>query len=143
MLKGFDEASEDSTLSASPNALALYNPVLEMSKHGFGFDKFPSPAIAKKADLMGAIAASLPPTLIFHGVNDRVVPVEASVQFAKKMKKKKNFCEVVLYEGQGHGFFNFNVSFDLYQGTLLTLDDFLVSQGFIEPDPDAGASDGM
>jgi hypothetical protein len=43
----------------------------------------------------------------------------------------------VVYEGQGHGFFNFNVSFDIYQATLNVMDDFLVGQGFIEPDPDA------
>ena len=137
MLKGFDEASEDTSLSPAPNALALFNPVLDTTKHGFGFDKFPTPALAKKADLMGAIDRGLPPMIIFHGSTDRVLPIDNSVVFAKKVKKKKNFCEVVVYEGQGHGFFNFNVSFDLYQGTLLTLDDFLVSQGFIEPDPDA------
>jgi hypothetical protein len=52
------------------------------------------------------------------------------------MKKKKNACELVVYEGQGHGFFNFNVSFELYQGTLNVMDDFLVAQGFIEPNPE-------
>jgi hypothetical protein len=39
------------------------------------------------------------------------------------------------YEGQGHGFFNLNVSFELYQGTLMAMDDFLIAQGFIENDP--------
>jgi acetyl esterase len=75
--------------------------------------------------------------VMFHGTADRVVPFDTSVEFAKKMKKKKNQCELVVYEGQGHGFFNFNVSFDLYQGTLNVMDDFLVSQGFIEPNPEA------
>ena len=44
--------------------------------------------------------------------------------------------DLVVYEGQGHGFFNFNVSFQLYQGTLNVVDDFLVTQGFIEPNPE-------
>jgi acetyl esterase/lipase len=110
--------------------------VLDTSKKGFGFDRFPSPDIAKRASLMNAIAPGLPPTVIFHGTQDRVVPFDTSFEFARKMKKKKNACELVDYEGQGHGFFNFNVSFDLYQGTLNVMDDFLVTQGFIEADPE-------
>ena len=136
LLKDFDEPGEDPAIPAEPNALVLFNPVLDTGKKGFGPDRFPDLATAKKADLMGAIRAGMPPTLMFHGTNDRVVPIDTTLAFAKKAKKKKNFCEVVVYEGQGHGFFNFNVSFELYQGTLLTIDDFLVDQGFIEPDPE-------
>ena len=47
----------------------------------------------------------------------------------------------MVFEGQGHGFFNFNVSFELYQSTLLAVDDFLVAQGFIEADPEGRAMD--
>ena len=136
MLKEFDEPGEDPAISCSPNAMVLFNPVLDTSKNGFGFDKFASPDIAKKANLMNAIRPGLPPSVMFHGTQDRVVPFDTSYEFARKMKKKKNACELVVYEGQGHGFFNFNVSFDLYQGTLNATDDFLVSQGFIEPNPE-------
>ncbi|WP_009963706.1 alpha/beta hydrolase [Verrucomicrobium spinosum] len=136
MVQGFDEPGEDASISCAPNALALFNPVLDTSKKGFGHDRFLHPDEAKKANLMAAIAPHLPPTLIFHGTHDRVVPFEISEEFVRKMKKKKNVCELMVYEGQGHGFFNFNVSFDLYQGTLNALDDFLVTQAFIEHDPD-------
>lgn len=137
MLKEFDEAGEDLSIPCAPNAMALFNPVLDTSKKGFGFDRFPSPEVAKRANLFNAIAPGLPPSVIFHGTQDRVVSFDASFDFAKRMKKKKNQCELVVYEGQGHGFFNFNVSFDIYQGTLNALDDFLVGQGFIEPNPEA------
>jgi acetyl esterase len=136
MLKNFDEAGEDQAISCAPNALALFNPILDTSKKGFGFDRFPDPEMAKRANLAVAYAPGLPPSVIFHGTHDRVVPYEASVDFAKRMKKKKNVCELMTYEGQGHGFFNFNVSFDMYQSTLNVLDDFLVGQGFIEADPE-------
>jgi acetyl esterase/lipase len=136
LLNDFDEPGEDPMISCAPNSLVLFNPVLDTSKKGFGFDRFPSPDIAKRASLMNAIAPGLPPTVIFHGTQDRVVPFDTSFEFARKMKKKKNACELVDYEGQGHGFFNFNVSFDLYQGTLNVMDDFLVTQGFIEADPE-------
>ncbi len=136
MLRDFDEKGEDLSISCAPNALALFNPVLDTSKKGFGFDRFPTPEQAKRANLFNAIGPGLPPSIIFHGTQDRVVSFDASFDFARRMKKKKNICELVVYEGQGHGFFNFNVSFDIYQGTLNALDDFLVGQGFIEPNPD-------
>ncbi|MEY4483030.1 MAG: hypothetical protein RL693_482 [Verrucomicrobiota bacterium] len=136
MLKDFDEPGEDLSLPCTPNALVLYNPILDTSKKGFGFDRFPTPDQAKKANLTASIAKGLPPSVIFHGTHDRVLPIDTSAAFAHKMKKKKNHCEFHSYEGQGHGFFNFNVSFDFYQSTLNVLDDFLVAQGFIEPDPD-------
>jgi acetyl esterase/lipase len=136
MLSGFDEAGEDGSISCAPNALALFNPVLDTSKRGFGHDRFINPDDAKRANLMAAIGPGRPPSLLFHGTHDRVVPFETTEEFVRKMKKKKNVCELMVYEGQGHGFFNFNVSFETYQATLLALDDFLVGQGFIEHDPD-------
>ncbi|MFZ4766266.1 MAG: alpha/beta hydrolase [Roseimicrobium sp.] len=139
MLKEFDEPGEDAMISCAPNSLALFNPVLDTSKRGYGFDKFPSADLAKRANLMNAIVPGLPPTVLFHGTTDRVVPFDTSFEFARKMKKKKNPCDLVVYEGQGHGFFNFNVSFELYHGTLNILDDFLVAQGFVEPNPEGRA----
>jgi acetyl esterase len=136
MLNEFDEPGEDPAISCAPNAMVLFNPVLDTSKRGFGFERFPNPDAAKRASLMNAIRPGLPPSVMFHGTQDRVVPFDTSYEFARKMKKKKNACELVVYEGQGHGFFNFNVSFDLYQGTLNVMDEFLVTQGFIEPNPE-------
>lgn len=131
----FDEAGEEATTPCSPNALVLFNPVVDTSKKGFGFDRFPTPDLAKKANLTAAIGPNLPPSILFHGTQDRVVPYDASAYFAKRMRKKKNRCELHTYEGLGHGFFNFNVSFEVYQSTLNALDAFLVEEGFIEHDP--------
>jgi len=139
MLKGFDEDGEDHAISCAPNVLGLFNPILDTSKKGFGFDRFPTPDLAKKSNLSVSYAPGLPPSVIFHGTADRVLPYETSFVFAKKMKRKRNICDLHTYEGQGHGFFNFNVSFDMYQATLNVLDDFLVSQGFIEADPESRA----
>jgi len=68
---------------------------------------------------MNAIAPGLPPSSMFHGPSDRVVPFETSLEFSRKMKKKKNPCELVVTKVRGTGFLSIsNVSFQLYQGTL-------------------------
>lgn len=138
LLPGFDEPGEDTSISAAPNALVLFNPVLDTSKSGFGLDRFPNPNLAKDAHLIRAIQPGFPPMLILHGTGDRVVPFDGSYEFSKKSSKKKNFCRLLAFEGQGHGFFNFNLSFEMYEQTLMAMDDFLVELGFIEPDPNAG-----
>jgi acetyl esterase len=120
-----------------PNALVLFNPVLDTSKHGFGLDRFPDPASAKKHNLIRAIRKELPPTLIMHGTADRVVPFNGSYTYARKASRKKNLCRLVEFEGAGHGFFNFNVSFERYEATLLAMDEFFVKLHLIQPDPDS------
>ncbi len=137
MLQGPDEPAEDLSVSCAPNCMVLFSPVLDTSKTGFGHDRFPTPEMAKQSNLFNAIVKGLPPLLVFHGTTDRVVPYETSALFVKKMKKKKNTAEIVAYEGQGHGFFNLNVSFEMYQSTLMAMDDFFVAQGFIENDPES------
>lgn len=137
MLPGPDEPDEDRAISCAPNALVLFSPVLDTSKKGFGHDRFPTPGDAARANLFSGIRRGLPPLLVFHGTSDRVVPYETSELFVRKMKRKKNAAEIVAHEGQGHGFFNLNVSFEQYQSTLMAMDDFLIGQGFIENDPEA------
>jgi acetyl esterase len=123
-------------LAAVPNALVLFNPVLDTSaKTGFGFDRFPDAASAKQYNLVNGIRKYLPPTLIMHGTADRVVPCYGSQVYAKKAARKKNVCRLLEFEGVGHGFFNFNVSFENYEATLLAIDQFFVELGLIEEDP--------
>lgn len=138
MLPGYDDPEDDSSISPAPNALVLFNPVLDTTKSGFGFDRFPDSAAAKAANLLKAIAKGLPPMLIMHGTADRVVPFEGSYTFARRMARKKNKCRLIEFEAQGHGFFNFNLSFEMYEATLMAIDEFLTEAGFIEPDPEAG-----
>jgi acetyl esterase len=132
----FDDPDDHCETSCAPNALILFSPVLDISKKGFGLGAFSDSASAKKANPLKAIRSGLPPMLLFHGGSDSLVPLSGSQRFSKKMKRKKNFCELVEFGGAPHSFFNLNVNDELYYATVDAADAFLVSLGFLSPSTD-------
>lgn len=139
VLQGFDEPGEPAETSPAPNACVLFNPIMDTwSRKAFGPERWKDNASRKAADLIRAIKRGFPPMLIMHGSDDRVVPFAGTYEFARKSARKKNICKLIEFEGKGHGFFNFNVSFDMYEATLNAMDSFFVELGLIEADPDAG-----
>ena len=76
--------------------------------------------------------AGVPPTIIFHGKGDTTVPFKSAEQFARVMQKAGNRCELVGYEDEPHGFFNYGRSENSYfEATLVSLERFLVSLGYL------------
>jgi len=136
MLKDFT-GDKDATVSFRPNALVLFNPALDLTpivenekrearwRERLGADvKDLSPALHVKP---GA-----PPTIIFHGKADRLILYPRMEAFAKAMKAAGNRCELVGFEGQGHGFFNYGRDGDKYfTETMRSADHFLVSLGYL------------
>jgi acetyl esterase/lipase len=134
MLDGYDEPGEgEDGFSATPDAMVLYSPAVDTTPGGFGFERFANRAAAKRASLLRAVRKGLPPTLVFHGTADRVVPFTGVKRFCRKMRWKRNRCQLVPFEGQGHGFFNFNVDPRAYEATTTAADRFLVGLGFLDP----------
>jgi dienelactone hydrolase len=71
---------------------------------------------------------------VFLGEKDHLVPVETAKYYKTVMDKVKSRCDLFLYEGQGHGFFNYkNLAF--YKKTVSETDTFLQSIGFLSTDP--------
>ncbi len=133
-LPGFDEPGEATTVSARPNALILFNPVVNTSASGYGAEKLGAQAIA--ASPVHHITKNLPPTLIFHGTADTTVPYENVQEFQAKMLAAGNRCELTPFEDQGHGFFNYKEqNQENYLKTVVLADKFLVSLGFVDPLP--------
>jgi acetyl esterase/lipase len=52
------------------------------------------------------VSANTPPTLIFHGDADPIVPLQQSQIFIEKLKQNKVPCELVVKHGAGHGWGN-------------------------------------
>lgn len=151
-LPGFDEPGEDKAVNSVPNALILFNPVLVLAPmdgltlEGFGTKVGKERLGAEPAELSPAhhVKAGTPPTIIFHGKADETVPYNSAEAFATAMKKCGNRCELVGYEGQGHGFFNFGRGDGrYYRETLAAADAFLVSLAYLPPPADAQPNRGQ
>ncbi len=140
MVDGFEDNAGEALLSCVPDAMVLFSPIVDLSKKGYGFERFADINEAKRYDPTRFIRKSLPPMLIFQGSSDRVVPSASVAKFAKRMKRKKNVCEIEIFQGKGHGFFNFNVDVVSYEATISGADRFLVEQGFFDPSEDDDGS---
>ncbi len=133
----FDDPEDVKEISCAPNALVLFDPVFDVhSKTGFGVDRFPDAVTAKDASLIRHARKGLPPTILFHGAQDRLIPLGTSRKWARKMRWRRNPCELVAYDACGHSFFNFNVHPRLYESTINQADQFLVNLGMLPPDED-------
>jgi acetyl esterase/lipase len=132
---GPEEPAENGKLSSTPNALILFNPVLDTTEQGYGAKNF-------KPDQQTALSPShhvrkgLPPTIIFHGTADTTVPFENAERFTRLMTAAGNPCTLVPFEGKGHGFFNGQLSRPASDGadyavTMRLATEFLTALGYI------------
>lgn len=125
-------ASDDITVSCIPNALVLFNPVFDNGPGGYGFDRI-GEAYPGFSPLHN-IRPGAPPSIVFLGTEDPLIPVETGEYFAKVMERVGSRCDLHLYEGQKHGFFNYN-NFEYYRCTAVEADVFLQSLGYLLPLP--------
>ncbi len=76
------------------------------------------------------------PGIVFHGKADTTVPYDSIECFAAKSKRLGNRCELVGYDGQKHGFFNYrNGPTEQFLDTLRRTDEFLASLGWLKGPP--------
>ena len=118
---GFDTAGEDQKVSAVPNALVLFFPVIDTSKTGYGNAKLGE----RWRELSPAhnVRPGLPPTLVFHGTGDTTTPFPGARLFADEMKKAGNVIQLDVNEGGIHGYL-FGTR-ELYEDTLAKTEGFL------------------
>ena len=133
LVSGFNHLNDDRSVSCVPDALVLFNPVFDNGPGGYGYERV-SEAYQQFSPLHN-LKFGAPPTLIFLGTEDDLVPVETAEYYCKVMEKVGSQCELKLYQGEGHGFFNY-LNFENYRQTMLETDDFLQSLGYIQPFPE-------
>jgi len=125
-VKGFNEPGEDTSISCVPNALVLFNPVYDNSTKGYGYDRVKD--YWQQFSPMHNIKKSTPPTIVFLGTKDKLIPVETAKKYKELMEKAGVRNDLHIYEGQKHGFFN-KIK---YKETLQQADKFLVSLGYLK-----------
>jgi acetyl esterase/lipase len=131
---GLESEDENVKISSKPDALILFNPVFDNGPNGYGYEYFKERY--QEISPLHNIRPGVPPAIIFLGTNDSNIPVATAEDFAFRMKKDGNRCDLRLYEGQEHGFFNANKGgFKMYSETLLETENFLMSLGYIEGPP--------
>lgn len=132
VIEGFNEEGEDLSVSCIPDALVLFNPVFDNGPGGYGFERIGEQY--KDFSPLHNIREGMPPAIVFLGTEDKLIPVETARYFKTVMVKVGSSCELFLYEGEGHGFFNFG-NYELYADTRDKAAEFLISTGIIR-DPD-------
>lgn len=133
---GLDQSGEDLTISSKPDALLLFNPVFDNGPGGFGFDACGGEARYREISPIHNIRVGAPPTIVFLGTNDKLIPITTAKRFKNLMEAAGSRCDLHLFEGQGHGFFNKGKNDDLYfQQTLYLSDLFLIDLGYLKGNP--------
>ncbi len=130
MLSGPNDPSDDLSISAAPNALILFNPVYDNGPGEWGHARVGE----RYRDFSPAhnIRPGAPPTIVFLGTSDSLIPVATARRFQDTMRGVGTRSELYLYEGQAHGFFNRE---PYRTRTLLETDRFLASLGWLSGDP--------
>jgi acetyl esterase len=129
MISGFDDKDDDYSIDCRPNALVLFNPVIDNGPGGYGH--------LRVSDYWSSfspyhnVGTDIPPSLILTGENDQLIPVERLRLFQEKVRLAGTICELKVFPGQPHGFFNKERSVAMYEKTLREMILFLRNLGFL------------
>ena len=132
MVPGLDDPADDLKVSTVPNALVLYNPVIDTSPSGYGNARLGDRW--QEISPLQHVRPGLPPTITFHGTADKTVPYANAVDFDKAMKAAGNQSKLVTFRGEGHGFAYRLYNKNANQAARQT-DEFLESLGFLQGAP--------
>ncbi len=134
LVPGLDDPADDLKVSCRPDALALFNPVFNNGPgqwgHGRVGDRY------KEFSPAHHVAKGAPPTIVFLGDKDKLIPVATLHDFEARMKQAGARCESHIYAGAGHGFFNRDTDASAwFSETLTETDKFLSSLGWLDGKP--------
>ena len=132
LVDGFNAPNDDLSVSCQPDALVLFNPVIDNGPAGYGYDRVGDRY--RNFSPLHNISEGAPPTIFFLGTRDQLVPVETAGYYQKAMERVGSRCDLILYEGEEHAFFNYGQKYNYYQ-TVIAADQFLQSLGYLKGEP--------
>ncbi|MCX5685334.1 MAG: alpha/beta hydrolase, partial [Planctomycetota bacterium] len=133
LVEGLDAKDEDKAVSSKPDALVLFNPVVDMTGLGDMAGTVPVPTnrdAAKEISPIFYLKKDSVPTILFFGTTDRFF-AQGQAMLAKA---KELGARVELYSAAGlpHGFFNKPPWTEI---TVRQADAFLASLGYLKGEP--------
>jgi acetyl esterase/lipase len=135
LVDGIDDPQDDLSISAKPNALILFNPVIDNGPGGWGHQRVGEDYM--KYSPFHHVGPPAPPSLVLSGADDKLIPAATVRAFEAAMRKAGVRCEAIIYPGQDHGFFSRE---PFYSETLKAIDQFLISLGWLKGSPTVGAA---
>jgi acetyl esterase/lipase len=96
-------ATEAAVPSARPDALVLFNPVLDTASPAW---RARFAGRGSEASPLAHPVRGLPPMLILHGRADTIAPYADVEAFCRRVQAQGDRCGLVGYDGAVHGFFN-------------------------------------
>jgi acetyl esterase/lipase len=104
LIEGGDDPNDDLSISAQAAALLLYNPVIDQGPGGYGHERLGDRW--REISPLHHVTAAMPPSIFFLGTEDQHVSVATGEAFRDAVQAAGGRCDLHLYDGQGHGFFN-------------------------------------
>lgn len=132
LVEGYNDPADDMSIDCIPNALVLFNPVVDNGPGGYGYERIGE--AYKDFSPLHNIKKDAPSTILFLGTKDHLIPVVTAEYYKLVMEKVESRCDLKLYDGKGHGFFNYK-DFESYKSTVAAADQFLVSLGYLKTEP--------
>ena len=130
---GLEEEGEDLSVSSKPSALVLFNPVYDNGPKGYGHSRVAERY--KEISPIHNIRKGTPPAIVFLGDKDSLIPVSTAEKYKALMEKAGSRSDLHVYAGQPHGFFNKGKKGNYYEKTVLEMDKFLISLGWLKGKP--------
>ena len=130
LVEGLDDPQDDLKISCKANALVLFNPVFNNGPGEWGNERVGERF--KEFSPAHNVTKGAPPTVVFLGEIDKLIPVKVVTDFAEKMKAVGSRCDTHFYPGVGHSFFNKDPHYSL---TVIEADKFLASLGWLKGAP--------
>ena len=136
VVEGLDAKGEDMKVSARPNLLVLYNPVLSLANPAIA-ERAGSAEKARRISPNDHLTKAVPPAIMYYGEKDRFL--QHARAYLKKGKALGLEADVHVAPGVGHGFFNRP---PWLQRTTYLTDRFLTRHGYLKGEATIKLSEG-
>ena len=88
--------------SATPDAMLLWSPALDVARDGWFQRKLQGQAQAAAYSPAQHVRATTPRTSIVHGATDTLTPLSGAERYCEALRAQGAACELNVYEGVGH-----------------------------------------